>query len=486
VVYHTLFVMSRAALCVIVALLATSESGAARQAAPVSPPSAAVPAIPPDDEIRNILVKRIETDKQSVGIVVGVLEPKGRRLVTYGRLAKDDGRPLNGDTVFEIGSVTKVFTALLLTDMVQRGEVAITDPIAKYLPADVKVPERGGRVITLEDLVTHTSGLPRMPTNFAPRDPSNPYADYGIEPLTRFLSGYTLTRDIGAQYEYSNFGGGLLGTLLARRAGVDYEALVEARITGPLGMKSTHVVLSPDMKSRLATGHNGKLDPVPNWDFPPPTSALAGAGGLRSTAVDLLTFLEANLGVTKSPLAAAMAAQLETRRPAGAPRLEIAMGWHVVTRPGGREIVWHNGGTGGYRSFVGYDRKAGLGVVVLSNTSTPVGVDDIGVHLLDPSAPLSTPPPQRTAVTVDPALFDGYVGRYQLAPNFILTITREDTHLFAQATGQGRFEIYPESGRAYFAKVADILITFETDEQGKSPSLVLQQSGARTAARRID
>jgi CubicO group peptidase (beta-lactamase class C family) len=162
------------------------------------------------------------------------------------------------------------------------------------------------------------------------------------------------------------------------------------------------------------------------------------------------------------------------------------MGWHVAMRPGDREIVWHNGGTGGYRSFVGYDRKAGLGIVVLSNTSTPVGVDDVGMHLLDRSAPLSMPPPVRTAVTVDPALFEGYVGRYQLAPNFILTVSREDARLFAQATGQGRFELYPESARTYFAKVADIVITFEADEQGKSTSLVLQQSGGRTPARRID
>jgi CubicO group peptidase (beta-lactamase class C family) len=485
VVHWQLLVASRAALFVVAGALVAPEPGA-RQAAPAAPPSAAAPAIPPDDEIRSILVRRIDTDKQSVGIVVGVLEPKGRRVVAYGRLAKDDGRPLNGDTVFEIGSVTKVFTALLLADMVQRGDVAVTDPIAKYLPADVKVPERGGRVITLGDLVTHTSGLPRMPTNFAPKDPANPYADYGTELLTQFLSGYTLTRDIGVQYEYSNFGGGLLGTLLARRAGMDYAALVEARITGPLGMTSTRVALSPDMKSRLATGHNGRLESVPNWDFPPGASALAGAGGLRSTAADLLTFLEAHLGVTKSALAPAMAAQLDTRRPTGVPRLEIAMGWHVVTRPGGREIVWHNGGTGGYRSFVGFDRKAGLGVVVLSNTSTPVGVDDIGVHLLDPSAPLFTPPPPRTAVTVDPTLFDGYVGRYQLAPNFILTVTREDTHLFAQATGQGRFELYPESVRVYFAKVADIVITFDTDERGKGTSLVLVQSGVKTVAQRIE
>ena len=127
-----------------------------------SPPNSPVP---PDSEIRKILVERIDTFHQGVGIVVGVIEPQGRRVVAYGSLNQGDPRPLNGDTIFEIGSVTKVFTSLLLSDMVQRGEVALADPVAKYLPADVKVPERGGRVITLVDLSTHTSGLPRLPSN---------------------------------------------------------------------------------------------------------------------------------------------------------------------------------------------------------------------------------------------------------------------------------------------------------------------------------
>src|ERR1700722_17124981 len=145
-------------------------------------------AFPPDSEIRQILVDRIDKDHQSVGIVVGVIEPTGRRIVSYGSLETGDKRPLNGDTVFEIGSVTKVFTSLLLADMVQRGEVALTDPVAKYLPPSVKMPERGGRSITLEDLSTHTSGLPRLPTNFSPNDPANPYADYSVDQLYQFLS----------------------------------------------------------------------------------------------------------------------------------------------------------------------------------------------------------------------------------------------------------------------------------------------------------
>ena len=464
----------REALSFIFAMILSGASAWA-QAPPNSP-------VPPDSEIRKIIVERIDTFHQGVGIVVGVVEPQGRRVVAYGSLDKGDPRPLNGDTIFEIGSTTKVFTSLVLADMVQRGEVALADPVAKYLPAEAKVPERGGRAITLVDLSTHTSGLPRMPSNFRPKDPANPYADYTVDQLYQFLSSYQLTRDIGSQFEYSNLGGGLLGQALAHRGGVDYEALVRSRITGPLGMNSTGITLSPEMKARLAVGHNDKLVTVPNWDLP----ALAGAGALRSSVNDMLTFLAANLGYVKSPLAPAMAAMLSVRRPTGAPGGgEIGLGW-LITKPSEDEIVWHNGGTGGYRSFIGYDAKTRVGVVVLSNTFTGSGVDDIGMHLLDSHVPLLPAPKEHKEITVDPKIFDGYVGQYQLAPNFILTVTREGDQLFTQATGQSKVQVFPESQRDFFLKVVDAQITFETDANGRATSLTLHQNGANMPAKRIE
>lgn len=342
-----------------------------------------------DDEIRKILADRIDVQHQSIGIVVGVVGPEGRRVIAYGRLEQGDSRTLDGDTIFEIGSETKVFTSLLLADMVQRGEVALDDPVAKYLPATVKVPERNGRSITLIDLATHTSGLPRLPGNMAFKDINNPYADYTVEQLYQFLSSYQLTRDIGSQYLYSNLGGGLLGHALTRRAGMDYEALVRSRICDPLGMKSTRIALTTQMKERLAVGHNAGMKSVENWDFP----TLAGAGALRSTINDQLNFLAANLGITKSPLAPAMAAMVKVRRPTGLDGVQVALGWHVFTG-NGKEIVWHNGGTGGYRSWMGYDAKARVGVALLSNAETVLGVDDIGHHLLDPTFPLAKPSKQ--------------------------------------------------------------------------------------------
>ena len=311
---------------------------------------------PSDEEIRKILAQRIDESKQSVGIVVGVIEPTGRRIISYGSLAKDDKRPLDGDTLFEIGSITKVFSALLLSDMVERGEVALTDPIAKYLPAGTKVPERNGASITLQHLSNHTSGLPRLPNNMKPKDPANPYADYTVEQMYQFLAGYTLPRDIGAEYEYSNLGGGLLGHVLARRAGMDYEALVRSRISGPLEMNSTVITVPQALRTRFAVGHNEKLVPVSTWELP----TLAGAGALRSSANDLLKFLAANLGYTTSPLAPAMARTLSGRRSAGSPNMDIGLGWHIL-KGEGKEMIWHNGGTGGYRSFIGYDPKTRIG-----------------------------------------------------------------------------------------------------------------------------
>lgn len=435
-----------------------------------------------DAEIRRILTDRIDVQRQSVGVVVGLLEGSTRRVVAHGALAKGDSRRLDGNTVFEIGSVTKVFTALLLADAVVRGEVNLTDPVSRFLPTAVTMPVRG-RAITLEDLATHTSGLPRLPTNLMPADATNPYADYGVDRLYAFLSGYALPRDVGASYEYSNLGGGLLGHVLAHRAGMTYEALVETRITRPLGMTSTRIALSPELTGRLASGHGPALEPASNWDLP----TLAGAGALRSTTNDMVTFLAAAMGVTPSPLAKAFASMTGSPRSTSTPNLQIALGWHVLTTNGG-SIVWHNGGTGGYRSFIGFDPKRGIGAVALSNAGTAAGVDDIGRHLIDTRLPLAVPPPPptvRTAVAVSSAVLDGLVGRFQLAPAVVVSVTRKGDSLFVQLTGQPEFEMFPESHTRFFLKVVDAQITFETDASGQATAAILHQMGRNQRAPRI-
>jgi len=439
-----------------------------------------------NDEIRGILVKRIDQQKQAVGIVVGVIEPSGRRVVAYGNLATGDPRTLDGDTIFEIGSISKVFTSLLLADMVNRKEVALDDPASKYLPENVKMPERSGKSITLLDLSTHSSGLPPLPTNSKPKDLRNPYADYSVDDLYQFLSGYALPRDPGSEFEYSNLGGGLLGHLLAYRAGTDYETLIGTRITRPLSMPDTGITLSSSMTERMATGHTAMLAPTANWDLP----TLAGAGALRSSANDMLTFLEAFLGYKESPLAPAMKAMLEVRRPTGPTKGQIGLGW-IIMSPHDREIVAHDGGTGGFRSWVGYDPKERIGVVVLSNAATSIGTFDIGLHLLDPKWPLANiePPKQRTEIPIDPKLLDNYTGRYQLAPSLIFEVTRDGDRLFGQTFAQAlvgpKFELFAESENTFFAKVSNNQITFETGPDGRATSLILHKAGRDTPAARL-
>ena len=331
---------------------------------------------PSDTEIRTTIQERVDS-KRSSGIVIGVLESDGRTR-TYAYNERAHGEPVfDARTVFEIGSITKVFTASVLADMVATGDVKLDDPVAKFLPATVKVPSKNGRQITLEDLATQSSGLPRMPTNFAPANPANPYADYTADKLFAFLSGYTLPRDIGAQYEYSNVGVGLLGEALARRAGVSYEQLVTTRILKPLGMTSTASTLSADMKARLAPGHSAAGALAPNWDL----AALAGAGALRSTVEDMLKFLSANLHPESSALAKHLTLTHAARRDAAA-GMKIGLNWHIrIGRD--RQIHWHNGGTAGYRTWAGFDLANRRAAVVLTNSGT--GADDIGFHLLDPS-----------------------------------------------------------------------------------------------------
>jgi CubicO group peptidase (beta-lactamase class C family) len=327
-----------------------------------------------DAAIREMVRERVESGKNAA-IVVGILEADGkRRTIGYGVRAPG-GDSVDARTVFEIGSITKVFTATMLAEMVRRGDVALDDPIAKYLPADVRVPSRKGRQITLLDLSTQHSGLPRMPTNFQPADSRNPYADYTATKLHEFLSSYTLERDIGERFEYSNVGVGLLGYVLARRAGASYEAALVDRVLAPLKLDETRITLSPGMRARLATGHGPGGQVAKNWDI----GVLEGAGGLRSTPDDMLTFAAAHFDHSGA-LHTDVEMTLRARRSLGQGGADsIGLNW-LLMRPGGHRVAWHNGGTGGYRSFLGLDLERRRAVVVLTNTAT--SVDDLGMMIL--------------------------------------------------------------------------------------------------------
>jgi len=411
---------------------------------------------------RDILIERIEVGCKSVGMVALTLHDGHRELVTCGR-SGSDGVALDGDTVFEIGSITKVFTALLLADMVVRREAALNEPVAALLPAGTRMPERG-KPITLLDLATHTSGLPRVAGNSKPSDPANPYAGYSAEQMLAFLASYELPREPGTHYEYSNLGFGLLGHALAARAAKPYEALVVGQICAPLGLGDTRITLTPSMKARRAQGHDVNLSPVPDWEF----LSLEATGALRSTANDLATFLEAAIGRRPSPLQEAFALLLSTRRPADRPGVESALGWLVAT---GRrdEIVYKTGGTGGTRACIGWSRNSLRGAAVLSNTDWHA-VDDIVFHLINPELPVK---PERHAVALDPARLDGLVGRYK-AHDFVIVVTRQGNRLFAKSGDYPMFEIFAASETEFFYRVADEpRLTFELGPDGRATAAVM-------------
>jgi serine-type D-Ala-D-Ala carboxypeptidase/endopeptidase len=417
-----------------------------------------------------LLAKRVEKAAQEriaadtyQTLVFGVVDGDKSEVVAFGKL--DNGTTPDGDTVYEIGSVTKTFTATLLAQLMLSGRVTLDTPVAHLLP-DFKIPSRGGKEITLGELGTQHSGLPRMPSNFLPKDLANPFADYDAAKLKAFLAGYELSRDPGASYEYSNLGFGLLGYVLAQLEHTTYSAATDEEILKPLGMTMTGMVFTDAMRAHLAPGHLYTGEAAKNWDL----DALAGAGAIRSTANDMLRYLKTNMGIDGSPLAVAMKLAQQPRRDMGK-TIRIGLAW-MTTDKG---IVWHNGQTGGYRSFLGFTVDGRRGVVILANTAADA--DDLGFATLDANAPLVP----NKAIVLPSASLDDFVGTYKLADNFLLKVFRMNDGLFARATGQGAIPIFPSAPNEFFAKVVGISISFTRDPKGAVSGLVLHQNGDHAA-----
>jgi CubicO group peptidase (beta-lactamase class C family) len=430
--------------------------------------------LPTDAQIGALISSRIDAEGAGVSIVVGVIDDDGRRVVAQGAQARNHDRTLDGRTLFEIGSITKVFTTLLLADMAARGEAALDEPVARLLPAGLALPERSGRQITLIDLATHTAGLPRSPLDTPGADWSNPYASHTVEQLYAFMASVRLRRDVGSAFAYSNLGLGLLGHALALRAGADYETVIRERITGPLGMDDTAIALSADQKRRFAVPHDHDLEPVPAWDLP----SIPGAGALRSTADDLLIFLAAQLGHVETPLHAAMVAQTRPRRPTDAEYVQ-SMGWRIESGTDG-EIAWHGGATGGSRCFLMFDRARRAGVVVLTNAATARN-DDIPFHLLS-GRPLTR---VRPASRVAAEALAGLEGRFRFSDQWEMVVTTADGRLFAQLTGQPRMEVLAAGPTDFFWPTIKAEMSFSLAADGRASGLALRQNGRTTRATRI-
>jgi D-alanyl-D-alanine-carboxypeptidase/D-alanyl-D-alanine-endopeptidase len=435
----------------------------------------------PDEEIRKILADRIDKNADGVGAVVGVVDAQGPRVVAYGK--REAGRPemVDRDSVFAIASLSKIFTSLILADMVERGEVALDDPAEKYL--GIRMPERGGRRITLADLATHTSGLPRD----APIGPDgNPTPE-----TVQFLATYKLTHDIGTHFAYSNIGVVLLGDALARRAGLTYAQLLQAYVARPLGLRNTSSGLGGAASADRATGHDTEFEPLPADNL----EQYGGAGSIQSSASDLATVLSAFLGYTKSPLAAAMSSMFDIKRSRVpwfylrglATNINVHLGW-LESKEGGSLIRWADGAVPGYRSFLGIDAESRIGVAVLANADS-VGVEDIGFHILNPKAPLLGPRElhKHKEISLDAEVLNRYAGRYQF-PEQKATVKRVRDHLTMSGDVDGGTPIayFAETERDFYSRDGFYEMHFHTDRKGRVKGFTFRNSSFSKEVMRIE
>jgi CubicO group peptidase (beta-lactamase class C family) len=384
------------------------------------------------------------------GVVVGIFDEQGGpRILTFGTL-KDDA-------VFEIGSVTKVFTSLLLADAAQDGTLKLSDPVQNYLPESVQLAQRGGRPMTLVDLATHRSGLPRLPDNLDATNLDRPYESYSAQNLYEFLRRWQPSRAPGSESEYSNLGAGLLGHLLARRAGVNYEELVARRIFGPLGMNASSAPSKPPQHDQLGKPHDADGNVVPAWIF---SDALGGAGAIRSTAGDMLRFLQAQLDPPKTSLGQAIRLS-QARQNQFVAGNDIGLGW-LIDRRG---FLWHNGETRGFHSFAAFSPEHHAGVVVLCDTAA-AQIDSVGMQLIcrQIGAGPGPLPRLRKAILLNQAQLDRLAGSYAVLGTAlgleVLQIRRDGDRLFAELGLRGEHRIYPESESTCFWKVEDLTVNF--------------------------
>jgi serine-type D-Ala-D-Ala carboxypeptidase/endopeptidase len=444
-------------------------------------------------EIKDILVQRIDRDKRSVGMVAVVVQGENVQLVPHGVMSLDTSESVTADTLFEIGSITKTFTALLLADMVVRGEVKLGDPVERWLPEGrgkqpaVKLRDRDGEPINLLDLATHRSGLPRLPDNMSNLTTPDPYLGYGEKELLTYLKSRQLQtpsklRD--ESYEYSNLGYGLLGYVLARAARMPYGELLEKRVFKPLGLKDTYLRVRPVDSKRFSQGHHldaeNKLKKAAYFHF----DVIAPAGAIVMSARDMARYAQAASGAVDSPLKAAFLLA-QKQHAVGATQMNPqGLAW-ILAPLDGRKVLNHNGQTGGFTSSLWLDPDRKVATAILSNSDA--NIDDIALHLLEPTLPLADfASLSAPAVAVDDKVLMQYVGNYVLTPAMSVKVSLRGSKLFAQATGQGEFELFAKSDKVFFARVTPLEIAFEEVKNGKAMRFQLTQGGATRPALRAE
>lgn len=436
--------------------------------------SAAAAARPIDDaQLGALLDQRLAGDRTGACLAAAVIE-RDRVARTFRCADPVDQARVDAHTAFEIGSVSKTMTATLLADLIGQGRAALDEPLSAYLPEGTTVPDFEGQPILLRHLVSHASGLPALPSRLAAAgvDPANPYARLDGAQLLASLTDVRLSAMPGSTFEYSNFASMLLSYAVARRAGGDLESLLRERLFGPLGMDGAYIARRPE-GVRPAVGHTPNRESTPAWTF---AVDLAGVGGVRATLEDMVRYLQGNLGLRASTVTPA----LELAQQAVSARPPMAMNW-MLTPVAGRSVHTHEGGTGGFSSFVAFDRESGRGVVVLSDTTwTSIGgLGGLGLHLLDAQFPLGGP---RRVATPAPALLAALEGEYLLQGGTRMHLRPREGKLFVQVPGQGEFEMGYDDAGDFFPVAFDAVLRPRTGGQG----FAWMQGGAVLPAARVD
>ena len=427
-----------------------------------------------NDDVREALAQRFKDDRTGTCIAAGVID-NGAIATAYYCADPKAQRPYDEHTAFEIGSVTKTMTAALLAEFIARGEVTLDDPIAKLLPPGTVVPSFNGHDITIGQIVTHSSGLPGLPAGYRPRDMDNPYADATERDLLDGLASTKLTREPGSKWEYSNFAMIVLSYALAKRNGSDYETLLRTHLLAPLGMNETYVA-KPPSGVHLAQGHLPGGAPAKPWDFEP---TMAGVGGVRATLPDMLKYVEGELGTRDSAITPALGRTQEFVATVSGHKM--AMNWNLLSR-NGRTFMIHEGGTGGYSSFAGFDHAAKRGVVLLCDTALTAtgGLGSLGLHLLDPAISPGAP---HVVATPDAKLIDALVGKYRLAGGLGIELRHKDSGLTIQADNQPEFEMGFDSSGDFYPLKFDALLRPKRKADGSYAFTWFQLGGEQEAER---
>lgn len=496
-----------------------------------------------EDPVQRVLRERVEGYGQTVGIVAGIIRGINRYVYAHGTLNRGTIRRVSAMTVFEIGQLSSLYTTAMLSLMVQRGDMNLTDRVSAYLPESVTVPVTpAGRPILIEHLATHTSGLPRLPDNLVSDDPDDPLKGYSVELMYAFLARHADAQRDGAErffdlndpegrdpegesssvsenrnegedpsgtesrdetqdrfdtddpfeaqghYVHSDLGMGLLGHVLERAAGESYDDLIRELLGDPIKLANTANKPTPSMRTYMATGHDDAGRPVPAWS----DTALVGGTGLRSNLHDMMTLVSANMGIIyalpedfteddSTRYHASFDSLIVARKPTDVPGVETALGWKVRKDERDRDVHWLSGRTNGFYAFAAFLKDWRKGVVVLSNSSA--SVEDVGFHLLSARNPLAPPP--KKVVRMSEAAYEACTGTYAFSREFTVDITYSDGKLYGQPPGQPRSELILESSGDFYLADEDARITFVRDETGNVDHFLFLQDGKTHRAERV-